>query len=337
MKIFVSILYFFCIFLVSGLAIPVAHGAEHKGLQLIGLSMLSETSVLNCAQAVNESNPDIFEFTFMPFFNNTEYRFVNAQILLDNIKGIKKIETIYLGWRDEKELKSTPFQTRKDTITLRASLVNAHIRDVRSKVDKIVLVPILEDVQSLDEWVELCRAIASQLESGDKVSFRRNPMKDSTASRPRSSLSLYLKGQAYPTSFETDYELHKIVTYKPDDPEHVASNDGDLVYQDAPLNGMSDLQEVYTSGFMKLDAWILQAYNSSKVSLLWRPSYNLFTRSISPENEKRYIYNTNGLTLDNRSDDSQNPCINDFEQSVIRQFLGSSIAPLIAPHLLDGY
>lgn len=65
-------------------------------------------------------------------------------------------------------------------------------------------------------------------------------------------------------------------------------------------------------------SWISEANLTSKVSLLWRPSYNLFTRTYSGDEIK---YEKPDISLDKRSDSDSDPAFNLFEKEVLKSFL----------------
>ena len=68
----------------------------------------------------------------------------------------------------------------------------------------------------------------------------------------------------------------------------------------------------------RLRAGLPRRISSSKVSLLWRPSYNLFTRTYSG-NEIRY--QKPDELLENRTDSDSDPAVNAFEKEVLKSFL----------------
>jgi len=60
------------------------------------------------------------------------------------------------------------------TLGKRAGEVNRHLNGIRHKVEKIVLVPMLEDQWTQARWLEAVHIIAGQLDSGDRIFFRRS-------------------------------------------------------------------------------------------------------------------------------------------------------------------
>lgn len=287
--------------------------AERKGIQLVGLSRLSDVSVVSCAAAIKESGCREFEFAFMPFFNLAA-PFANVGTLLD-IPNVNKVETIFLSWREEKGMKDT-WPNVLNTLKLRAREVNSHVNGVRNRVEKIILVPMLEDHWTEAMWLETVHAIAGQIDSGAKIAFRRSQMMGTDV--PPSAISTRLKNGTNYTFESTLLEAHRI--------DHggsaqVISNDGGLVYQDSEIFGKYETKSSLLNapgGYCTMASWISGANSTSKVSILWRPSYNLFPRTYSGREIK---YQMPGVTLDNRFDSDSDPAFNSFEQEVLKAFL----------------
>lgn len=287
--------------------------AERKGFQAVGLSKLSGTSIINCAVAIKESGCREFEFAFMPFFNPTE-PFKNVGTLLD-IPNMSKVETIFLSWREETVMKDT-WPNVLNTLNLRAREVNTHVNEVRNRVTKIILIPMLEDHWTEAMWLEAVHTIAGQIDNGAKIYFRRSEMMGTN--RPPSSITTRLKNGTSYTFTSTRLEAHRI--------DHggraqVISNDGGLVYQDFKI---FDKYETKSSlidapgGYCSMASWTAGANSTSKVSILWRPSYNLFTRTYSGDEIK---YQKPDVSLDKRSDSDSDPAFNSFEKEVLKSFL----------------
>lgn len=290
-----------------------AFAAERKGFQIVGLSKLSGTSTSNFTTAIRESGCREFEFAFMPFFNPTD-PFKNVGSLLD-IPDVLKVETIFLAWREENVMKDS-WPDVLHNLTLRAREVNSHVNGVRSRVEKIILVPMLEDRWTEAKWLEAVQAIAGQIDSGEKVYFRRS--QDAATNMPPSAITTRLKNGMSYTFTSTRLEAHRI--------DHggiaqVISNDGRLVYQDSPILTKYETKTSWTnvSGPSRsLVSWTTEANSTSKISILWRPSYNLFSRTYSGSEIK---YQTPSEPLDKRTDSDSDPAFNSFEQEVLKSFL----------------
>jgi hypothetical protein len=287
--------------------------AERKGFQAVGLSKLSDMSAINCAAAIKESGCREFEFAFMPFFNLAD-PFKNVGTLLD-IPNVSKVETIVLSWREETVMKDT-WPKVLNRLNLRAREVNTHVNAVRDRVTKIILIPMLEDHWTEARWLEAVHTIAGQIDSGAKISFRRSEMRGTDM--PPSSITTRLKNGTSYTFTSTRLEAHRI--------DHggraqVISNDGGLVYQDSKI---FDKYETKSSlldapgGYCSVASWISGANSTSKVSILWRPGYNLFTRTYSGDEIK---YQKPNMSLDKRSDNDSDPAFNLFEKEVLKSFL----------------
>lgn len=289
------------------------HAAERKGFAAVGLSRLSGASVGNLAAAVRESGCRQFEFTFMPFFN-PQNPFNNVDTLLA-IPEVGKIETIFLSWRDEKVMNGSR-EIARATLKERASQVNRHLTRVRTKVDNIVLVPMLEDQWPEARWLEAVHIIAGQLDSGARISFRRSV--NTGSDMPPTRISARLKNGKIHTFTSTRLEAHRI--------DHggiaqVISNDGRLVYQDARILGRYETKSSLVDGpgeSRSLASWISEANRTAKVSILWRPSYNLYTRTYT---DGLITYRKPDVLLENRSDSDGDPAINAFEKEVLKSFL----------------
>ncbi|MCX5869044.1 MAG: hypothetical protein NTY00_00095 [Deltaproteobacteria bacterium] len=287
--------------------------AERKGLQAVGLSKLSDTSTINCAAAIRESGCREFEFAFMPFFNPTD-PFKNVGTLLD-IPNVSKVETIFLSWREEAVMKDT-WPNVLNKLNLRAREVNTHVNEVRDRVTKIILVPMLEDRWTEAMWLEAVHTIAGQIDSGAKIYFRRSEMMGTNM--PPSSITTRLKNGTSYTFTSTRLEAHRI--------DHggsaqVISNDGGLVYQDSKIFSKYETKSSLIDapgGYCSMASWISAANSTSKVSILWRPSYNLFTRTYSGSEIK---YQKPSMSLDKRSDSDSDPAFNSFEKEVLKSFL----------------
>ena len=64
--------------------------------------------------------------------------------------------------------------------------------------------------------------------------------------------------------------------------------------------------------------WISEANSTSKVSLLWRPSYNLYTRTYTGS---EISYQKPDVLLEERSDSETTPAVDSFEKEVLISFL----------------
>lgn len=282
------------------------------GLQLVGLSKWSTASTHNCAEAVISSRCGSFEFSYCPFFNLAN-PFGNADIL--NSIPVEVTETIFLGWRQEAlMLEDVSFVL--ETLSDRAEQVNTHINEIRGRVSKIILIPILEDYWTEDQWLQAVRVIAAQLDSGDKVTFRRSEMLN-TDPPPTNIVTKLKNGKDY--NFSGVYlEAHKIDFTGE---ANTISNDGGFVYNSGVLMGLHEDSNSYSGrseGYATLDKWSIAAKGSTKTAMLWRPAYNLHTRSIS----NGYVsYTYPSITLDNRVDDNADPAFNAFEAALVKRFL----------------
>jgi hypothetical protein len=308
-----NITVYFKYILVGVLFCGNVFAAERKGIQAIGLSKLSDTSINNCAAAIRESGCHEFEFAFMPFFNATN-PFKNVGTLLE-IPKVNKVETIFLSWREETVMNDT-WPNVLNTLNLRARKVNTHVNEVRDRVAKIILVPMLEDRWTEAMWLEAVHSIAGQIDNGTKIYFRRSEMMGTNT--PPSSITARLKNGTNYTFTSTWLEAHRI---NHDGNAQVISNDGGFSYQDSKI---FDKYETKSSlidapgGYGSMASWISEANLTSKVSLLWRPSYNLFTRTYSGDEIK---YEKPDISLDKRSDSDSDPAFNLFEKEVLKSFL----------------
>jgi hypothetical protein len=287
--------------------------AERKGIAAVGLSRLSGASAGNLAAAVKDSGCRQFEFTFMPFFNPGN-PFNNVDTLLA-IPNVGKIETICLSWRDE-EAMNDDWEIVLATLGKRAGEVNRHLNGIRHKVEKIVLVPMLEDQWTQARWLEAVHIIAGQLDSGDRIFFRRSV--NSGSDMPPTTIVARLKNGTSHTFTSTRLEAHRL--------DHggnaqVISNDGRLVFQDARMFGRYETKAALDDGAgesRSLADWTAEANATAKVSLLWRPGYNLFTRAYA---DSRITYQKPDEPLEKRADSDSDPAVNAFEREVLKSFL----------------
>ncbi|MFA6135473.1 MAG: hypothetical protein WC869_15785 [Phycisphaerae bacterium] len=283
-----------------------------KGLQLVGLSKWSTVGTTNCRQAIIDSACKSFEFSYCPFFNVVN-PFGNADIL--NSIPISITETVFLGWRNESVM-SGDWGATLAVLSNRAAQVNVHVNEIRGRVAKIVLVPVLEDYWSDTQWMQAVQVIASQLDSGTKIFFRRSHMLNTSI--PPESIVTTLKNGTTCAFTNTALEAHKIDF---GGSAQVISNDGGFVFQSAPLFGMyedaSSLSGI-SGGYATTGNWFDAAKVSSKTAMLWRPAYNLWSHTIT----YRYIsYKIPSVTLDQRFDNEADPFFNMFEAEIVKQFL----------------
>ena len=99
------------------------------------------------------------------------------------------------------------------------------------------------------------------------------------------------------------------------------SNDGRMVYQDSKISGRYETKSSLLDGpdeTATLARWTAEANATAKVSLLWRPSYNLFSRIFSGD---EISYRKPDESLEKRSDSDSDPAINAFEMKVLTSFL----------------
>jgi hypothetical protein len=288
-------------------------GINKDGLQLVGLSKWSHTGTDNCANAVKASACRNFEFSYCPFFNLVA-PFRNANVL-NSIPGIAVTETIFLGWRQESAMQGD-WNTTLATLRNRASQVNIHANEIRGRVAKIVLIPVLEDYWSSDQWLQAVKVIASQLDSGTEISFRRSGMLN--AYEPPLNIMATLKGGKSYVFTDTLMEVHKIDF---SGKGQVVSNDGGFVFQPTEILGLHEDASSFSehrSGCATLDDWSASAKASTKTAMLWRPAYNLFPRTIE---NGRISYKLSDVTLDNRVDNDANPFFSKFEAALVEKFL----------------
>ena len=287
--------------------------AERKGIQAIGLSRWSDASTGNAVAAIKESGCRKFEFAYMPFFN-PEDPFNNVETLLA-IPKVGKVETIFLSWRDEKVMNGG-WAEALDTLKHRARKVNSHVNGVRDKVENIVLVPMLEDQWTQARWLEAVHVIAGQMDSGAKVTFRRSV--NSGSDMPPPLINTRLKNDKDHTFTSTRLEMHRI---DHQGPAQVISNDGRMVYQDSKISGKYETKSSLIGGpgeNTSMANWISEANSTSKVSLLWRPSYNLYTRTYTGS---EISYQKPDVLLEERSDSDTAPAVDSFEKEVLISFL----------------
>ena len=113
-------------------------------------------------------------------------------------------------------------------LNLRAREVNTHVNEVRNRVTKIILIPMLEDHWTEARWLEAVHTIAGQIDSGAKIYFRRSEMMGTD--RPPSSITTRLKNGVTSTRLEAHQIDHGGIA-------QVISNDGGLVYQNSKIFG----------------------------------------------------------------------------------------------------
>lgn len=294
----------------------VAASAERKGLAIIGLSRLSQNSVDKIGSAVTESGIRRFEFSYMPFFNSNR-PFDRAKRLINGLRAdlrSRTTETIYLAWKEESLVKRLEFGKFEE----RAKRLNNRINDVAAYGGRVVIVPVLEDQWNEKTWLKALRVIAKNLDPKHRarIRFRRCPEGTTDSLEIRGKLDLRMSDGKVYTFPKADLEFHRETH---DGKANVISNDGGLVAQDKPIRigdyELRDAMQYFERKAVALDDWIVEANRQSRASLLWRPSFNLF--SWESKNGVR-SYKKKG-ELPDRLDQG----LDDFEAYVIRKFLRS--------------
>jgi hypothetical protein len=178
---------------------------------------------------------------------------------------------------------------------------------------------MLEDNWTEPMWLETVSVIAGQIDNGADIYFRRSEMVGTDL--PPSSITTKLKSGLTYNFTSTRLEAHRL--YHNGDAQ-VMSNDGGFVYQDAHLLGKyeSNASAPGTNGHRTLATWAADAGTTTKVSILWRPCYNLWTRTLSgPVGNQLITYQKPSAPLNNRSDSDSAPAFDSFEKEVLKTFL----------------
>ncbi len=125
---------------------------------------------------------------------------------------------------------------------------------------------MLEDNWTQDKWIQAVHTIAGQLESGEKVYFRRSANSSST-SLPPSNIYTNLKNGSSYTFTATRLESHNIYH---SGAAQVISNDGGLVYQDKAINGKYENKTSWTNapgGYRTISEWTAGANTTTKEAI----------------------------------------------------------------------
>jgi hypothetical protein len=298
-----------------------------KGVQLVLLSSWSDASVNRFADVAAAYLGRTFEIGFTPFFNNGKGPFENANALVTKLgsAGYRLRFTVHLSFhRDDK--------TDKKTLMRRAEKTSEEFIQPNAGKVAISLCPMLEDERwSREMFKEMLEAIAKKVSWGHitKLNFRRsnntNPNIQGKLVEfidPKTKRKIVIPDSM--TRFET--EIHGEIGKSK--LAQVYSNDGNFVWFDNPrkvknlpyIENKNSAQNPKGTSDDKYP--VSRFHGNGRTTLLWRPAYNLFTRSVDPIT--KLVKYTSNTKPKNRSDkNTEKDCaFNVVETEALKVFLG---------------
>lgn len=258
------------------------------GAQAVLFPRWNSVSVDNLIGAVNETLPIEFELSQCPFFG--DYKPNTTRFLKNVNSSVKVVGTFFISFHTDNFT-----QSLDSSLTWRSQDLNSFLITPRAdlggkspiqKMSALVLSPQLEDQWDDNVWKAKMMIVLNQLDENQilrsgKLNLRRSPINQSTALNQ--TIFSYTRGvNTY--SFYIRAEKHGFSNIPP---SGSWSNDGDFVYYPYTINGITeDVNSAYdSSGAISsrqpLSVFINSARNRSGASTLWRPSMNLWTRSVS--------------------------------------------------------
>jgi hypothetical protein len=263
-----------------------ALAASRKGVQLVLLSRWSRTSCDNfLSVAKSPSAPTDIEIAFVPVFNRSN-PYGNASYVVNALLGAGKRVTVavHLSFKGDGAL--TDAQLEADAAAFNTGLFKSFANRVTFKLS-----PSLEDRWSSTEFQRRARLVATKLDwailtsSTTNLQIRRSAETD-TLALPN-TLTVTKPGTTLTKSLILQREAHGY--YGSASGYNAYSNDGVCVYADTRFsNGQYENASSCTNADPNkqptkytVTSFISGAASYPNAVLLWRPAYNLFTKSVS--------------------------------------------------------
>lgn len=265
-----------------------AVAASRKGVQLVLLSRWSKAScdgflsVAKSAQA-----PVNIEFGFVPVFNRSN-PYGNARYLVDQLRGAGKRVTVavHLGFKCDGSF--TDAQLEADAAAFNSGFFTQYANRVTFKVS-----PCLEDRWSQEVFLRRAKLVASKLDwntlnsSTTDLQIRRSPETD-RSSLP-ATITVTKPGSTQSKNVILQREFHG---YFGDAAGFNAySNDGVCVWSEVKfanrqyedVNSCRNADPPNQPTKYTVASFITGTNSYSNAVLLWRPAYNLFTKSVNSQ------------------------------------------------------
>lgn len=296
--------------------------ASRKGVQLVLLSRWSQTSRDKFLSVAKDARaPAEIEIAFVPIFNRSK-PYANAKYIVEELlKAGKRVTVaVHLAFKGDGDF--TEKQLQADAATFNSSF----FKDYASRVT-FKLSPCLEDRWTKDTFVKRAKLVAAKLDwttlnkATTNLQIRRSPEKDKSALP--ATISVTKPGGTQTKSIILQREYHG---YYGDAAGFQAySNDGVCVWSDLRFsNGQyEDVESCKNAdppnqpGKYKLTDFTTAAAGYGNAVLLWRPAYNLFTKTVAANG---YVKFDKPATA--ASDRIDAGSFDDNEKEALKKFLG---------------
>lgn len=264
-----------------------ACAGNRGGAQAVVFPHWNSTSVNNLVAAVNESLPAEFELSQCPFFGG-DNRWANTVTLLKGVNsGVGLVGTFFLSFHTDKPGYDLARRAANLNAFLTASRSDLGNQTPVARLKNVVLSPQLEDNWSDDTWKAKVKVMLDQMDENKvlksgKLTLRRSVNPGISSSLNGATYTYRRGNNSYPLRIRV--EQHKFASV----PSTGSwSNDGDFVYFPNSIGGVREDANSAVDGQGAISArkplsdCIATARNRSGATTLWRPSMNLWRRTVS--------------------------------------------------------
>jgi hypothetical protein len=269
---------------------PLAQAGNRGGAQAVVFSRWNSTSTGNLIAAVNEAAPPEFELSQCPFFAG-DNRWNNTVSLLKGVNSsIGLVGTFFLSFHDDQQGYDLARRAKNLSAFLATSRADLGNKSPMTRFKNVVLSPQLEDKWSDASWTTNVKTMLDQMDErtvlrSGKISLRRS-VNPGTSSALHGTAYTYKRGN---NSYTLSIRVEQHTTVAPATGSW--SNDGPLfVYWPNKLEGVTEdansASDSVFSASTTLSRFITAARGTperprSGATTLWRPSMNLWKRTIS--------------------------------------------------------
>lgn len=278
--------------------------SSRKGFQLVLLSNWQSGSATKFADAVKEYRSGI-EFTFAPYiYAPSQNRYANANTILTSLKNAGRNVSVCVYLSFQKSGSGADKEIENNAADFNANF----LRTWANRGVTIAVCPGLEDTGSNADVSRWANKVWAKLDTNlrGKVVLRRSPHGDNRE-----------KGLPSKGGFAAvELELHGKITGSAQN----YSNDGNFVYSTSNNERPESMGGHNPSPQYELATFKSSTEaNRNTTALLWRPLYNVFTRTTRKDaSNKTYVF----FDKDNRKFNNTAPGFDDNERTAARRFLG---------------
>jgi hypothetical protein len=305
-----------------------AISGSRKGVQALLLPRWSRKSCDNFVAAATASGTPA-EIEVAILWCNDSSPFGNLLYVVDKLIRAGKRVTIALHLGLHSDQSDATLQNRTDRF--QKEIVGPYSGKTPALTFK--LLPSLEDSWNQETFLKKAALIAIKLNWPSSVNLRRSGLTDLSSLPQSLKVTRTVSGKTQTETFVLQREAHTYIESAAQ--HHAYSNDGVFVWLDQPRTGSRREREASADNAVpssqtkkyRLTDWTSAIQNLSTrpgvnttAYLLWRPMYNLFSRSESG-GYARYVKPATAYTQ--RNDSESSPAFDATEMDALKQYLGA--------------